>query len=309
VRRRAAPRRGGLAWLAFAAPLAALVVAAGVGLALLGWALGWLAPAADAEPEVPPGMVAVPAAAVAIPTYTRIGLQHLVDPRTGAPSAVFLPEGSLLPETLVDARQIVGRVLAAEKAPGQLFAERDFFPPGTREGLVAGIPPGKRALRVDARKVNGLAGLGRGDRFDLVATVDLAGGGRGAMRPQASRSGVLGPLGTAARVVLVAEDAAVVQPLATRSVAGATRAVVVEEMVIAIDAEEVPLFTEALHAGAQIDCVPRSGRPDGADADGRAARAGARRAEISVVETISGSQRQVVAVPSPAPRADRFGDE
>jgi Flp pilus assembly protein CpaB len=308
VRRRAASRRGGLAWAALA-PLAALVVTVGAGLALLGWALGWLEPGADAPRGVPPGMVAVPAAAVAIPTYTRVGLQHLVDPRTGAPSAVFLPEGSLLPETLIDAQQIVGRVLAADKAPGQLFAEQDFFPPGTREGLVAGIPPGKRALRVDARKVNGLAGLGRGDRFDLVATVDFAGNGRGAMRLEAARPSALGPLGTAARVVLVAEDGAVVQPLEKRSVAGATRAVVVEEMVIAIDAEEVPLFTEALHAGAQIDCVPRSGRPDRASPDAATAKTRAGGAELSVVETIAGSQRRAVAVPSLAPRADGFGDE
>ena len=294
--RRAASRRR--RWSASSLALSGLLVAiAAIGVALVASSLGWLGGAELERRGVPPGAVAVPAAAVRIPTYTRVRLEHLVDPGTGDLRAVYLPEGSLLPETFVDAREIVGRVLATDKRPGQLFSEQDFFPPGTREGIVAGIPPGKRAIRIDARKVNGIVGLGRGDRFDLVATLDFARGSSRGIRVEGASTSQLGALGSQIRASTIVEGGAVVQPLETRAIPGRA-AQLVEEMVIAVEPAEVAALTEALHTGARVDCVPRSGRPvdvaTGAPEHGTSGGQGG----LRVVETISGGERRVVAVPS-----------
>jgi len=282
--------------------LGLLGLAGATGLGLLASSLGWL----DAPPlqprGAPPGTIAVPAAGVAIPAYTRVGLEHLVDPRTGDLRAVYLPEGSLLPETFVDAKGIVGRVLAVEKLPGQLFSETDFYPPGTREGIVAGIPTGKRALRIDAAKVSGIVGLGRGDRFDLIATLDLArGAGRG-IEVEGTGMRSLGQLGSPVQAATIVAGGAVVQPLETRVIPGPSGQVV-EEMVIAVDPEEVAALTEALHSGARIDCVPLSGRPEGVAAEPAASGARTKRT-LSMVETIVGGERRVVAVRSGRRDAD-----
>ncbi len=270
-----------------------LVLVAALGLGLIASSMGWLGGEETRPQGVPEGLVAVPAAAVAIPTYTRVGLEHLFDPSTGDLRAMYLPEGSLLPETFVDVREIVGRVLATDKAPGELFSQQDFFPPGTREGIVAGIPPGKRAMRIDASKVNGIVGLGRGDRFDLVATLDFA-QGRTGVQVEGTSTNQLGAFGSQIRATTIVEGGAVVQPLETRAVAGRDEQLV-EEMVIAVDPAEVAGLTEALHTRARIDCVPRSGRPTEAEAPEDAAPNG--RSGLRVVETISGGQRRVVAVP------------
>jgi hypothetical protein len=68
---------------------------------------------------------------------------------------------------------VIGRVLDHDKEPGYVFTEADFLPPGTREGITAGIPAGKRAVRISADKVDGLYGLHAGDRFDLLATMPI----------------------------------------------------------------------------------------------------------------------------------------
>ena len=46
-----------------------------------------------------------------------------------------------------DFSQITGRVVDHEKPPRYPFTELDFLPKGTRPGLVAVIPPGKRNHR------------------------------------------------------------------------------------------------------------------------------------------------------------------
>ena len=224
-------------------------------------------------------------------------LEHLIDPRSGDLRAIYLPEGSLLPETFVDARKIIGRVLATDKAPGQVFSQEDFFPPGTREGIVAGIPPGMRAMRIDASKVNGIAGLGRGDAFDLVATLDFSRGRSGDMRMQTATSSQLGTFGSQVRASTVVSGGAVVQPLETRAIAGSSGQLV-EEMVIAVNPGEVAALTEALHSGARLDCVPRSGRPADVAASPPDPKKAFGRNGMRVIETISGGRRWVVAVPS-----------
>jgi Flp pilus assembly protein CpaB len=295
--RRVQPRRRRIAWSAWLLP-GALVVLSLIGLGLLASSMGWLSEGQAAPRTAPAGTIAVPVAAIDIPAYTRVRLDHLIDPRTGDLQAVYLPEGSILEETLVDPRELIGRVLAADKRPGQVFSETDFFPPGTREGIVAGIPAGKRALRIDATKVNGIVGLARGDRFDLVATDNFRKGRSGPMVVQGVAQGQLGAMGTSVHSSMVVENGAVVQPLETRTIPGRT-AQFVEEMVIAVAPEEVELLTRALHSGARVDCVPRSGRPvDEDEAGASSARPAGRRGGVNMVETISGGSRSAVAVPS-----------
>ncbi|MDJ0867831.1 MAG: hypothetical protein QNK03_17130 [Myxococcota bacterium] len=267
-----------------------LVGVAGVlGLVLLASALGWSPLGGANEPAPPrgaqPGMVAVPTAAIAIPAYAEIRLEHLIDPRTRAPSLVYLPEASILHSTVIDARELIGRVLARPKPAGRVFADIDFLPKGTRPGIVAGIPPGKRAMRVDASQVSGLVGLGQGDRFDLLAT-----------RAVKANTGTAAPATTSETIVA---GGSVVTPLERRQVAaGTSGARIVEEVVIAIDPTEAPALSEALTAKARIDCVPHSGLPDaGLHDSGEAARRSTSGRGTAVIETISGSRRENVAVP------------
>jgi Flp pilus assembly protein CpaB len=169
--RRSALRRPRLArlvgpGLAVVAGLAALLVVAS--------AAGWLQWGAEEDPfRQPPGTVAVPIALRPIPPYKRLALEDLIDPRSNRPAYIFLPPEGVRGEVLLDLAKIVGRVLSKEKPAGFAFTERDFAPVGTTPGIAAGIPPGKRAMRVDITRVTGLEELRPGDRFDLLATVRL----------------------------------------------------------------------------------------------------------------------------------------
>ncbi|MEM9175879.1 MAG: hypothetical protein AAGC67_11650 [Myxococcota bacterium] len=291
-------RRGGIPVQALLMLVAALVLA-GFGGMLLWQGLGERESAAPRS--VPEGSVAIPVLATELPAYTQIELEHFVDPRTGELAVLYLPEESIFDSTIVDLSQLVGRVLAGPKQPFRVFAKGDVLPPGTRPGLVAGIPAGKRALRIDASKVSGIVGLHQGDRFDLVATFPAKRGG--------SAQSVYGASGAAgarrrAQAQVVADGATVVSALESRAVptrAGGGPGKVVQEMVIALAPEEIPAVTEALEVAKRIDCIPRSGLP-GAEAGVEASAAGSAVAGRSpydepVVDMIEGNQRSLRFVP------------
>ena len=284
------------------------------------------------------GLTAVPSPSRAIPAHTRITRDHLWDPKNQRLSFIYLPSQSVTPEMLTKLSDILGRVLDHDKLPGYVFSESDFLPKGTREGIVAGIPPGKRAIRVQADKVEGLYGLRAGDRFDLVAT--LAIDGRGGSAQNFSFGGVYGQqLALQAKLTnwqkqatvrVMVQNGLVVEPMITRQVpifqntmtqGGVTRMRPVQEIVIAVDPDEVARLTEAIAVDAKISCVPRSGRPDdptdsvtpdlrpvspftgpgtaafsGSPASGSGTDA-RRTAPFSTVETISGTKRELTAVP------------
>src|SRR5436190_5778332 len=126
------------------------------------------------------GLIAVPTPATVIPAYTRVRRDHLWDRRNARLAVIYLPPRAVTKEMLVNIGDIIGRVLDGDKEPGYVFTESDFLPRGTREGIGAGIPAGKRAIRISAERVDGLFGLNAGDRFDILATlpIDAAGGGR-----------------------------------------------------------------------------------------------------------------------------------
>jgi Flp pilus assembly protein CpaB len=274
VRRGLATRTPAARQLAVAAVVAVACAAAGV----FAWRSGLLQPAIASGP--PPGSVAVPVLALPLPAYTQVQLEHLIDPSTRELAVVYLPEGSLLDETLRDPAPILGRVLARAKSAGRVFSEADFLPLGTRPGLVAGVPPGMRAMRLEAERVLGVAELRQGDALDLVATA-------------ASASGAAAPLGApAGRVRTVAHDAVIVEPVAARPRARGA----IEEVVIAVAAHEVALVAEAIAVGSRLDAIPHSGRPGG-EPEGPAHVA----AGVHYVDEIAGGRRTTVAVPGEAP--------
>ena len=64
--------------------------------------------------------------------------------------------------------------MAKSKPAGEPFIEADFLPKGTLPGVVAGIPPGKRALTLEAGKLKGVDKLQAGDHLDILAAVPVA---------------------------------------------------------------------------------------------------------------------------------------
>lgn len=283
------------------------------------------------------GLVAVPTPARAIPAYARVQRDHLWDVAHGRIAMVYLPPRAITKEMIVNISDVIGRVLDHDKAPGYVFTESDFLPKGTREGIVAGIPAGKRAIRISADKVEGLYGLHAGDRFDLLATMPIdasqGGGGQafnfgGVYGQQLALQARLTNWDKQATVRVIVQSAVIVQPMTTRGIptyqtslteGGATRMRSVQEVVIAINPDEVALLTEALAVGARLTTIPRSGRPDdpvdsrtpdlrpvspfappGAG-DGRTAGPGGAGAgepdAFKVVETIMGQKRVLTAVP------------
>ena len=283
------------------------------------------------------GLVAVPTPARTIPAYTRVTRDHLWDPANGRLAMIYLPPRAVTREMLVNISDVIGRVLDHDKGPGYVFTESDFLPRGTREGIVAGIPAGKRAVRISADKVDGLYGLHAGDRFDLLATMPIdasqSGGGQtfnfaGVYGQQLALQARLSNWDKQATVRVIVQSAVIVQPMTTRGIpiyqtslteGSATRVRPVQEAVIAIDPDEVALLTEAMAVDAKLTTIPRSGRPDDplnsrtpdlspvspftrpGDGGLRAAEPGVatdgNAKDFSVVETILGQKRALTAVP------------
>jgi Flp pilus assembly protein CpaB len=333
------PRRAGgpSTFLTGPAIAFAVVVSAVVIVATL-WGLGVLdlSKLRSTEPSTA-GLVAIPTAARRIPAYTRLTRDHFWDPRTNRLTVVYLPPRSVTPEMLAKLSDVMGRVLGHEKAPGYVFTENDFLPKGTREGLVGGIPAGKRAVRISADKVEGLYGLHPGDRFDLLATMPIdanRSGGQafnvaGAYGQQLALQARLTNWQKQATVRVMVQNGLIVEPMATRAVptfqntltdGGVTRTRPIQEAVIAINPEDVARLTEAIAVEAKITAVPRSGRPDdavnsrtpdlrpvspftspgsGASAGVESDATGQGARPFRVVETIMGQKRELTAVPRP----------
>lgn len=119
----------------------------------------------------------LPAVVVAreVPAFTKIRPEHLRLP-DGDLSLMWLPQETIEAkkasgEWLVSLSDVVGRVLKRDKRPGLIFTPNDFYPEGTREGIAAGVPPGKKAITVETSKIRGLDLLRQGDSFDLFVSL------------------------------------------------------------------------------------------------------------------------------------------
>ena len=124
-------------------------------------------------PQIPPGAIPIPISGRAIPAYTKITRDDLFDAKSGKFAFVYLQQDQIAPQTMLQMTEVLGRVLDHDKPAGYVFTEKDFMPKGTRSGLTAGIPPGKRAYRLDASKISGVHGLQSGDHLDLIASAPL----------------------------------------------------------------------------------------------------------------------------------------
>ncbi len=308
-------------WSSGSLPIVALSLGA-VGLVVgLLFATGTLR-LGDDEFVPPPGKVAVPISPRELPAYRKLTLDDLIHPRTGRVAVLYFEPEQVRDSMVVDLTKIVGRVLQRPKPAGFAFTEHDFAPRGTRSGLSAGIPPGKRAMRVDVAQVDGLQDLAVGDRFDLVATLALeadALDGAAIGGIQVSDVTTLDPglsnWRKQATVDVIVQNGLLVSPMATRNVpisvttlsqGPITRTRPVQEMVVAVAPSEVARLTQALAVGAKVQAVIRSGHPDDPEDSttpdytprspfGRAATAGGGRG-YTIMETISGSERRYVAV-------------
>ena len=282
------------------------------------------------------GLIAVPVSSQAIPAYTKLTRDHIWNAQKGEMAVAWLPPEQVTDSMKTNLKELFGRVLARYKAPGYVFTDADFLPKGTRPGLVGGIPPGKRAVRVEAGKVEGLYGLNPGDRFDLLATlpIDLKGGNQslevaGAFGKQLALQANLTNWAKQATVRVLVQNGVLVQPLATRqiplSMNTLTQGLVVkkkpvQEIVIAVQPDEVAPLTEAMALKAQITTVPRSGHPDdpkesqttesqpwnpfgntmalGQDMQSKTNKDRAQSGSLTFVERVNGSgERELVAVP------------
>lgn len=223
------------------------------------------------------GMVAIPVSAVTIPSYTRIVRDHLWNGAAGEFAVLWLPQEQVGPGVIRDINQIVGRVMDHDKPAAYAFTEDDFLPKGTKPGIVAGIPAGKRAMRVPLDKIPGLAELRPGDRFDLVSAIPIDASNSAALSSgglygkQLDLQSRLTNWTKQATVRVIVQNGDIVQPTVTRQVPVANTSLTsgltirtkpVQEVVIAVNPGEVAKLAEALAVNAEISCVPRSGRPE-----------------------------------------------
>lgn len=304
TRRRSSP------WLSLILMTLVLVVG-GVGTVGTLWYTGMLELPFLATPiNTHEGKVQVLMAGTTIPAYTAVTRDHLIDPKTKLAASFWLAPEQVPPGVMMELGQIAGRVLKHDKPSGFFFTEDDFFPKGTRPGITAGIPIGKRSITIEADKIQGVAGLKAGDRFDVIAslTVDHKNAAP-STRAIGLTAGVArpAPQEKQARVRLVVDNGAVVQPITTRAVPTTSHSLTngaqnttkpVQEIVIAVEPDEVPVLTESLALSAVLTAVARSGQPG----DDKTTRISTEKQEAPtslIIETIQGKRREQVAVPVP----------
>jgi Flp pilus assembly protein CpaB len=211
------------------------------------------------------GLVAFPVPGRPLKAYQRVTRDDFANQETRQLNVIWMPKDSVDPSWERNLSKIVGRVMSRDKQPNMIFTEADFMPPGTREGMVAGIPPGKLALTIDAEQVTGLKHLQRGDHFDLMGSLPV---NMQKLVPHVQwgllqdnidqRNDAIGNLQNQASVKVLAHDAVIVsheQSPGERNKPGK------HLVTIAVAAEEITPLTEALAIKAGIVCVARSGHP------------------------------------------------
>lgn len=248
---------------------------------------------AQAEYVPPEGTLHVYLTVKEVPAYTRISREHLFD---GSGKAKFLwltPEDIEKSGGLITQRDdILGRVVSHDIRAGYGFTDKDFLPKGTRAGVEGGIPPGKRALVIDATKVHGIHALKLGDHFDLLASimVEPAKGG-GPLAPPAEKKQAV--------VKALVQNGVVVKAVANRPPAQGTpkksNDKPVEEIVIAVEPEEIAPLTAALAVGADIVAAYRSGHPDDAKLGKDVTPGTPPPVRPTTIEVIQGTHREIVS--------------
>jgi len=243
-----------------------------------------------------------------IPAYTRVTRDFLLVADRGLPNYMYLPpEMAKQLQVITRFDKIVGRVLDHDKAPGYPFTEKDFLPSGTREGIVAAIPAGKRAMTIEASKVEGIHSLRVGDHLDLLSSQSIDMGkvmGAHARNANSLHAGVLAQ-SKQAHVRVLVQNGLLVSPVRTRVVpitsssltqGATTRTKPIQEVVIAVDPEEIAPLAEALSIEALVTCVARSGLPDDPGPASVTPSGSSPADHVATVERIVGGAREVMFV-------------
>ena len=235
----------------------------------------------SSQNALPAGTVAVPICPRDIPAYTKILRDHLWSPEKQIFAYIAIPEDQVPEGAFRTINDIRGRVTRRVKKRGFVFTEDDFYPAGTREGLVAAIPPGMRSMRVATSQIQGLHFLKPGDRFDVVGarTIEPTKKGVGSLVVDANVSSMLDAStrrGKRADVSVLVRNGIVIEPVKIRAEpkvgASLTRgtfaqALPVQEVVIAVRPDEVTHLAQAFATDVSVWCTARSGRPDGEDTE------------------------------------------
>jgi Flp pilus assembly protein CpaB len=285
--------------------LAALLIGGGT-LASL-WAMGYVNFAKLTASSGPNRGDKIPVlmAGQDIPAYTRVTRDHLISPETKEAANFWLAPEQVPPGVKVNISEIAGRVLKHDKKAGFFFTEDDFLPLGTRPGLVAGIPVGKRSITLDATKIGGVAGLRVGDRFDIVASIPVS------TKPNQlnARSPLMAQVGMVDKpkpvVTVVVENGAVVLPVYVRAIPTTTHSLSgqqtstrpIQEIVLAIEPSEVPQLTQMIASDAVLTAVARSGLP-GDNPESRVKIEVEPEPPAQVIDVIKGQKRDQVVLPA-----------
>ena len=143
-----------------------LVLSVVIGLGATIVAAGWIAQ----QGQVASSKVVV--AAVDIQLGSRLNSQML--------KMVDWPSGSIPPGALTKAEPLEDRVVKTNILRGEPILEAKLAPVGTKGGLSAVIPEGKRAMTVRVNDVIGVAGFALpGNYVDIVVNTQIEGSGRG----------------------------------------------------------------------------------------------------------------------------------
>jgi hypothetical protein len=266
----------------------------------------------ETPPGPPPGSVPILMNARFLPAFTKLTLEDLTDPRTGAVGRRYadkkfvdlavVASNQLLPKV----EMVLGRVLRHDMQPGYNFFENDLYPQGTTPGRSAGIPIGKVGILVAADKIAGLFGLNTNDHFDVSATTPVDPKVfDSALGPQAPMLRIATGGAKTASVKIIVQDGVVVMPVHTRLAPMQTTGLMngqrtttrpVQEIFIAVAPDEVAPLDEAIAVNAELQAIIHSSRPDnrptpteGKDVDIFGGGKGSKSARI--VEEIAGDHR------------------
>ena len=227
-------------------------------------------------PPPPPGTVPILLSVKDIPAYSKITREDLFD-AVGKPRLFYLSPKEIEERGLIaDFNKIVGRVVSHDVKKGYGFREKDLLPDGTRPGVAGGVPPGKRALVIEATKIQGIHALKAGDHIDLIARImiDAPRNVDKNLQNVLAVSGDGSPKKLAVVKALV-QNGYVVQPVMTRQSPSTSSSLTqgqktqmkpVQEIVIAVDPKEVAPLTQALGTGAEVTAAYRSAQPNDSDA-------------------------------------------
>ncbi|MDX2175872.1 MAG: hypothetical protein SF028_05320 [Candidatus Sumerlaeia bacterium] len=229
--------------------------------------------------EAPPGKQLVPLSVSNISAFTKVTRDHIVDPRTMQPRLVAVSVNGTDDPPIVDPRQILGRVLKRDKQAGYAFTEDDFTPQGTTEGIGAAVPPGYRAVTIDASRIKGAYSLNANDRIDLLATsrfgVAMLSKGRA---EDLAAAGVLSSYGGGTVSRVVAKNAIVIRPVTIRNeqvetasgLVGTNKRFVNKrnyEITLAIDPNDAAAVNEAFASNDLMTAFARSTLPGAPEND------------------------------------------